>query len=354
MVKWTPVNICPKQTNLDNILGFELTDILASVAVKDTYVMLNICFNTLRRTNQSIPHGYNRYILGFWFEVFEEKSFLDLYQSNLAAEFVILTDLDLSSFAHLERCRVINLFHYKWFLDNFIMADIDWANRRYKISSLSNRITEFRYFITAKLLDQADVYFTWNRLDIGADIQYILEPAGWSLRDTLLAETSSRLQEKINGEIIEKSPLDSLRATHHPAYSQSLVNCINETKDVSWIPGYGTAARPYLTEKTWKPLFNGNALIFSGQVGIKNRLEMMGFNFDYPWSNDYAEIEGDLERLEKILELINIISDLSRDELQNGIRRSVEHNRKIIQDGTVQRWIDERNSASLTHLEKIL
>lgn len=352
--KFTQVNVNPTETDLDSTLGFAITGLLTSNYADDSFIMLNVCFNALRRNNQTIPHGYDRYILGFWFEVFDEQSFFELYLANPSSEFILLTDLEPCSLAHLERCKIINLYHYRWFMTNCPPTDIDWSQRRFKISSLSNRITQFRYYITAKLLDQQDVYFTWNRRDVGANVQWIFEPVGWPLRDALLAENSSRLQEKINAENVMDNPLNALQEYLHPAYSQSLVNCTNETKDVSWIPDYGIAGRPYITEKTWKPLFYGNALIFSGQVGIKKRLEMMGLRFDYPWSNDYADIEGDLERLEKILELIDLILDLDMHELQQGIRESVEHNREILQDGTVKQWIDEKNTAALTHLEKIL
>jgi len=339
---------------MDKVLGFEITDIINSKCSEDTYVLLNVCFNSLRNQNISIPSGYNRYILGFWFEVFEEDSFLQLYNNNPNSEFIILTDLDAKAFDPLDRCRVINFYHYKWYTENMIVSPVDWKGKKYKLSSLSNRITEFRYYITAKLLNSQDVYLTWNLYDIGADINYIFDPAGSLKRDELLKKTKDRLKEKINSEIFQNDPISNMQSGSHPAYSLSLVNCINETKDVSWTPNFGISPAPYLTEKTWKPLFFGNALIFSGQANTKSHLEKIGFKFNYPWPNHYDSQIGDLERLETILDTIDLILKLDLDEIAVGIRESVEHNQHIILDKILIKWVNCQNNGGLEILDKVL
>ena len=139
-----------------------------------------------------------------------------------------------------------------------------------------------------------------------------------------------------------------------PAYNCALVNCINETKDVSWVEGFGDSPGPYLTEKTWKPLYSGAAIVFTGQLNTKRVLEEAGFKFDYPWCNKYADIPGDLERLEKIIELLDDISQMSFDEILNGIKASCEHNKNHLTSNNLKNYIDNVNTIGLQKLEKIL
>jgi hypothetical protein len=355
MVSWSPINVNLQCETIDKVLGFPIAKCLdTNKNIKHSFVLLNVWFHGLHSKNQTIPDGFDRYILGFWFEVFEERDFQALYQRNPNAEFIILTDLNADAFSHHTRCRVINFYHYRWFIENIEIPPIDWTTKSYKLSSLSNRINEFRYFVTAKLLDAQQVYFTWNRHDVGANIDYILQPAGSTKRDSLLATHKHRLEQKINVEVFDNNPLANTKMSQHPAYRNSFINCMNESKDVSWTPEFGFCPAPYLTEKTWKPIFFGNAVIFTGQSGTKKHLEKIGFSFEYPWSNAYDDVTGDLTRLEMILDTIDHVLSLDSSQILMSIRDSVEHNQNFVKAGRFQSWIDEQNAHALAKLEEYL
>jgi hypothetical protein len=346
---WTPVNIDPRTTNIDDVLHIRgLSDIVAPHVDPTTYCNLNVCVNGLRK---KIPNGYQRYILGFWFEIFDEIVFLETYNQNPTAEFLILTDQQANDLGNLDRVKIVNLFHWKWFLER---SGTKSNTYKYKISSLSNRVNEFRAYITMKLLDRADVLVTWNATYMkDIDIDYVFCSSGRPKKDALL-ENIQRLKMPINQEDFVNDPQNSLYNFAHPAYSETLVNSINETKDLSWHADLGILPGPYMSEKTWKPLLNGNALLFTGQFNTCKTLTELGFQFDYPWSNNYDDLPGDLDRLELIFDTIDEILGMDYSEIENGIRNSVNHNCAYLNSAEIRYVIDQRNEHGLEQLRKIL
>ena len=348
---WTPTNVNPKNYNIDDVLGIPgLTSLLLTRISPNTYCNLNICINGLGKT---IPNGYNRYILGFWFEVFDEDTFMQVYNNNPQAEFIILTDLAANDLSKFSRCSVVNLYHWKWFLMQY--RETVMLPRKYKISSLSNRVTEFRAFVTLKLLNCADALVTWNAHFIdGVNVDYIFSPTGRQKRDSFL-KNIEQLRYAINAEQFKNDPEQAIKSSAaHPAYSESLVNSINETKDISWSPDIGILPGPYMTEKTWKPLMNGNALLFTGQFNTCKTLTDLGFVFDYPWSNTYDDLPGDLDRLELIFDTIDQILGMTHLSIERGIKHSVDYNQNYIRSKELVQIIDQCNESGLAQLKTIL
>jgi hypothetical protein len=350
---WTPVNLTNVTQSIDDILHISgLHAALQSSKNRNIYFNLNVCVTGLKF--EVLPAGYDLYVLGFWSEVFDEKWFCRCYQHLPSAKFLILSDRNPNDLLKMPNVSFVRLLHWKSFLPNGIKQPIDWKQRKFKISSLSGRVTQFRYFISAKLYNKPDVLMRWNRIYDANSIDYIFSETGRSERDKLLS-LRSVFENPVNTEVFVNEPDTTLRdSVNNPAYVGSLVNAINETKDISWNEFFGICPGPYITEKTWKPLINGNALIFSGQFGIKQVLEELGFDFDYPWSNEYAEITGDLDRLEKILLLIDQILNMSVTEIVDGIRISCEHNQDLVYSNEIKNSIDCVNAVGLTTLVEYL
>lgn len=350
---WTSINIDPCKKNIDSELHIpDLGAVLLKKISTDTYCNLNVCVNSL---GMKIPDGYSRYILGFWFEVFDENVFLNLYKSNPQAEFIILTDLHGNDLKNLDRCQVVRLLHWKWFLKQGFRANSS-CTKKYKISSLSNKVNQYRFFITAKLLQSKLTYVTWHaNYDPSLNFDYMLKLVGGTPNKDGLLVHADKLKFPINQETFQNDPGLSLSTSNtHPAYAESLINSINETKDVSWHPEFGILPGPYLTEKTWKPLIFGNALLFAGQVGIKTALEDAGFKFDYPWDNAYSNMPGDLDRLETLLNTIDQILTMSVDDIEVGISESIKYNQDLILSKKIDKYVDQINLAGLSQLEKII
>lgn len=352
--EWARTNVDVRRYNIDQDLCIKgISELIAGKIASDTYCNLNV---SSVRTGMIAPDGYDRYILGFWHEILDESVFVPFYHRNPSAEFVILTDMRPNDLTKLARCSYVELNHWKYFLSQKPKRSDN--QRIYKISSLSNRVNETRFFITAKLLDRDDVYCTWNaRYLKNQNYDYIFSAAGWPNRDSLLSH-SDRLRYPINAEIFYSHGtgpnINSPDDEPHPAYYASMANFINETKDNSWHVDFGQLPSPYLSEKTWKPLLLGNALLFTGQYGTQQALERFGLRFDYPWDCSYSDICGDLERLDRTLDLIDQILNMSLAEIANGIADSVQHNQDLIESGQLARRIDERNQKSLSLLEKVL
>lgn len=350
---WAKTNLSVND-DLDSILFIPgLCSVLKNIK-SDSFVLLNVCVNGLKR--DTLPENYNTYVLGFWHEVFDDDWFHTVYNKHKNAEFIIMGDFHPNDLEKLERVKFVRLLHWNHWVKFSHHQPIDWNVKKFKISSLSNYITEFRFFVTAALLDKKDVVFSWhNQQRSFGNFDYILKKTGYPLRDKLL-ENKSRLQEtfeidNFNFNDPERSIKKSIGDT---AYKNSLINCMNETKDVSWTENLGYSPGPYLTEKTWKPLLNGNAFIFSGQFGVKNILEQAGFVFDYPWNSAYSDIPGDLERLEKIIETIEIIDSMNFEDIKTYIMQSCEHNIKHFISNDYINYIKNINIAGLEKLTELV
>ena len=111
---------------------------------------------------------------------------------------------------------------------------------------------------------------------------------------------------------------------------------------------------PYISEKTWKPLFAGNAVLFAGQTQTKQRLEKFGFQFDYPWAGIYDKESNDNHRLSIILNNIDWILSLSHQDLTDLCYESVMHNVELAWSIQVENLIGENNNQSIGSLKQYL
>lgn len=353
--QYTDYNITTPQ-NVDSMIFTSGLESTLNKAKKDAFFCLNLCVNRLKF--DTLPAGFDLYILSFWEEVFDDEWFLQVYNTHSNAEFIILGSFyHPGDFTKYNRVKFFSIFDYKWFpnqIEN--KPEINWDNKKYKISSLSYYVNETRYFITASLLDSHDALFSWhNQFRTLSPFEYIFQPTGNPLRDSLLSK-KSRLENvySIDTFTYNETVNNLVSASTNPAYSQCVVNCINETKDVSWQENFGVCPGPYFTEKTWKSLYNGCALIFSGQAKTKSTLEELGFNFDYPWNNDYSEWIGDLDRIEAMIQLIFDILDMPMEELINGVKDSCMFNQNHFFNGDFSKKIDAINNESIAMLDKYL
>lgn len=347
---WTPTNIDVWQQDIDHVVGVDgLSSLLRQYLPGDTCVCLNLFHSTVK----PLPQGRDLYVLGYWFEVFDEKWFLELYHANPQAQFLILTNLDACDLQR-PRVTVIRVLHYSYFVGPGLRTK--WhepADRSWVVSSLSRRITEYRTFVTAKLLEQPRALVRWNSPIDAHDP--ILQPSGWPQRDSLLPRIRERLVYQINPEKFENDfGLNHLQYSWHPAFRDSMINSTGESKDISWTPEFGHSPRPYTSEKTWKCLLAGTAMIFSQQPGIVDHLQDLGFEFNYPWSNDYTRELGDWARLDRILDTLDAIMSMDPDVIAAGIRDSCRHNQSLAGSDSIIQRIRQQNHQALEQIKSFL
>lgn len=308
-----------------------------------------------------IPDGRDLYVLSWFFEPFEDIWFLDLYQRNPQAQFVIISDAASNDFKKLNRVSYFQIIHHStWFkaihLKNTKPTNTDLRSRKYKLSSLCSRINEFKFYITAKLHSEKSpqTYYTWNRgFETKPSDDYIFDPSGYYHADELLTYSNFLKNNTINAEKFNNNPLSG-SCFDHPAFLETVINSINETQCLSQTPEFGQLPTPYITEKTWKPLFAGNAILFTGQAGLKTQLESWGFVFDYVWARDYDNSFNDNLRLEILLHQINWLLETDIQQLAKMAQPSVDHNVDLAWSGKLEKMFKLHNQRAMEELKEFL
>ena len=306
-----------------------------------------------------VPNGYDLYVFSWFFEPFVDVWFLDIYQRNPQAEFVIITDLEPNALAQLPRVQVFGSnTHTTWInairSQNSGPIGTKLIDRKYKISSLSSRLSEYKFFVTAKLLESknAQAFYSWNRgFAIRDNDSWVFEESGYHQIDSLLKHSEHLKSNTINQEKFENNPLSNCQF-QHTAYNDAIINAVNESQNISETPELGTLPLGFITEKTWKPLFAGNALLFTCQAKTKKKLEHWGFKFEYPWAQGYDDNVRDSQRLEVILSHITWILSLPNSTLVEQCEQSVQHNIELAWSGKLEQQFRDTNEQCIADLQR--
>jgi hypothetical protein len=108
---------------------------------------------------------------------------------------------------------------------------------------------------------------------------------------------------------------------------------------------------PFVTEKTWKCLLSCTAFIPVGQVHTYKWFRQLGLKFDYGELDlDFDNEEGNLTRLEQIVDLIKSLRHWSAQDLYEMTLESTLHNHELV---TSQKFWDVCEQSN-THVYKIL
>lgn len=203
---------------------------------------------------------------------------------------------------------------------------------RYKFSSLSYFRRANRAIVTAALYTYAknNSLFTWRSLDndpTGQQAQLVetfknhplFSDLDWSFfnRDWLIDDEN--FANKLQADGVNFNVRDSMLDVHTPAFEQALININNETDTFGWMDnGVEKYNRPgpFLTEKTWKTLITGCALLNSGQPGAMQFLrDAYALPLDYSYNTDYDSEIKDFDRLAGLVNVIQQINQTSLDTL---------------------------------------
>lgn len=222
----------------------------------------------------------------------------------------------------------------------------------YKISSLSNRFSQYKKFVTAYLLNKhnrADMVLSWYNW-ICKDADTHGHPKGFPALDldyTVLAHSRLiNLQDETFK--IKKSPVDH-GDWHVPAYQKALINLTNESWHYSGTTHFGhdwIYPGPYLTEKTMKPLVAGRPFLAIGQSFTYDRLQSLGFSTNFGLCIDYDKDAGDLTRISKIFDSIDMIFSMTTDDLWHQSIKSCQYNLDWINSGDLDdhAWNHNQNT----------
>lgn len=252
-------------------------------------------------------------------------------------------------------------YNLKFCIDKIAYAPVDLVNRKYKISSLANRISQFRTYVCAHLYrtwNPDDYVISWRKVLHKEEDLYLLNPTGNQKIDKLI--------QFINDEFwhIKIEPTDNFINTpinnldyNWSAYTQCIINCSNESVNNSYqvVNGVGRVLPgPYLTEKTYKALLSGTALLPVGQYQTYSHLESQGFAFDYPWDRSYDQISGDIDRVDQILDCLDNIQKMSLQDLAELTLCSRSFNREYILSGDYFQYIHSINHQNIERFAQTL
>jgi hypothetical protein len=148
-------------------------------------------------------------------------------------------------------------------------------------------------------------------------------------------------------------PLDNL-FYNWPAYNDCVINCSNESVNNSFQQTpYGShiVPGPYFTEKTWKCMLSGTALLPVGQYHSYECLSDQGFKFDYPWDCAFDQLHGDIDRISAILNCLDQIKDMPLEFLKSSTLESSQHNRDHILSGS---YFKQQNLINLNNVQTFM
>lgn len=230
---------------------------------------------------------------------------------------------------------------------------------KYKISSLSFRISQYKKFVTAYLLQHADpksTVLTWHNW-LGKQEDNHNHPFGIEYLNNLnLNMPATFLNFDDNFEQKNNTPVSNGDWNSLP-YNDALVNLTNESFHYSKtiidnepfiFPG------PYLTEKTWKPLLAGRPFLVVGQYLSYQELARFGLKFDFGFDISYDQDPGDLTRIGLLFKSLQQIIDTDIDTLYNASYDSVAHNLNILVNQEFQQCCRELNQLSVYKIKDFL
>jgi hypothetical protein len=228
---------------------------------------------------------------------------------------------------------------------------------RYWASSLCNRSAQFKLYVTAYCINKHytdRVLVSYHRLvDKASDVDHMR--TGHELLDHLadLIENQTPLLIDHSNRSERDLPSPSNRDWRFPQHTDCLFNFTNEGfhyslkmtphANVIW-PG------PDLSEKTFKALLAGQAILPVGQWKSIAALRQLGFRFDYGLNLDFDNIPGDIDRMLVCLPVIDDIMSTSLDDLFDLTLESSTHNVNWAVSDDFHQQCEQINQQSLTEL----
>lgn len=288
---------------------------------------------------------------------------------NPEVHFIVLGDMWLYDFPTPHNLEFVEYrFAYcemAQFLELFRDAVTPVKNKKYKykFSSLSHRVRQFRAVMTAKLLTMAkhESLISWhNENNSTSGIhEYLIESVknmayfkdlDWSfLHTTITPDEWNGTKNDLPHFILDP---------RYPAYNEAFINITNETFWFGWhaiddkkyiTPG------PYLSEKTWKCVGSGTMFINTGQpFTYKFLKEVYGIPLNFDIGLDFDNIPGDIDRLKALCDLIDDIQSRNLEDLiESNIDACDEMQQWILQPGLVESFEQFNQQQNQLILNKI-
>lgn len=324
------------------------------VVDKDIFLALN-----LQWPKFNLPKNYKSYVISYHTEYMDLSWTIQQCREVYPKPVLLITDYEISV-QHPWPDNIIAVRYITFAqqiqiaLEKFGIAQAnDLLKPKYKVSSLSHRVSQSKKFITAYLLKnfQHDQMILTYHDYLGKQEDHHGYPPEFDIFDNLELNNlcKTRLNFVNDNQQINQSPISNTN-WHNSAYQDALINFTNESfhysrtvfeeQDFEY-PG------PYLTEKTFKPLLAGRPFLPVGQAGIGRFLNSVGIATDFGFDMTFDQDTGDLSRMIKIFKTIDDIKTMSLDDLYDHSLEAVKHNLQFVANGGLLDICDRLNQPSV-------
>jgi hypothetical protein len=313
-----------------------------------------------RYPDHNLPNGYDFYVVSFHLEA------VDLYwlkKQKVSGPILVLFDGNDYGIK-IPGVHFVPYFYWHFQLEKmqswFGLKEKD--TRRYKFSSVCNRISQSKLWVTTKLLEVAQpcsliVLNSWLDPHNVHDWQ--------STGDHVLDNLTKIFKEKYLGSKLKiddfKSATQNKQAISanpwQPLYQECAVHFTNESfhyslmyeneQEYTW-PG------PFLTEKTFKCLLGGTAFVPVGQFQTYQTLSDLGFNFEYDFATGWDNDAGNISRSRSIIDLIDNLNQHTVEQLISMTEPSSLHNQNHVLSKKFFNLCQQKNKDSIDHLFKLI
>ena len=203
----------------------------------------------------------------------------------------------------------------------------------------NRRLRPHRYysillFNQMNILDKFDISFDFEtcRTYNFDEENYKYHGTDTEFRDNLLNENEKVLNGELTKSIIDYDDLPNVwgfNFEQKESYLNSYIHIIAETNFFE--------RGLYLSEKTWKPMGQLQPFIMMGPVGSLELIKSYGFKtFDGFIDESYDKIENNEERFKFLINEIERLSNLPKEELKNWYKSIFNdilvHNQKVLID----------------------
>lgn len=329
----------------------------------DTYFMLNLNWPDHTAITQ-IPKNFERYVVSFQIEAVDIYWVKQLAEELPHAQIIVLHEGKFYSSEYWPK-NLIFLPWITWDEQLRRMAKIygrqDFVeNANYKLTSLCNRVSQYKFYVSAYLLKNHKlsqcILSYHGHIDKHSDVDHLL--VGIPAIDSLVEFMKTQDPVSLDDTTKKQRNTDVLNTNWNwPAHTDSVVCLTNEGFHYSHTEVDGVEfirPGPPLSEKTLKPILAGQALIAVGNVNSHRSLADLGFVFDYQLDLSFDQESRDLSRMLKIFQTIDQIMGLGIDELKHRVRPSTIHNSRWAVSNELQQLTCSQNEEILVKMQKIL
>jgi len=309
-----------------------------------------------RWPENDLPPGHDCYVVSFHLEAVD-IDWIKRQCEKISAPIILLSDSNYYDWKMPKNLKCYTWYYWHFQLDKILewYPDLPKKNIQYKSSAICNRLTQSKILVITKLLENPNSQ-SLTRLSTW------LENKNLHFNTKIGRPNIDGLTEifwkKYFGKEIKIDNFDNNIDNHQKYTANPLVSYLQEAaihftnesfhysyhqdQDQHYIyPG------PFLTEKTLKCLIAETGFISVGQFDTYNTLSKLGLKFNYNNINtSWDQIPGDLDRLEKILELVDSISSMESQEIFDNTVDSSRHNREYIVSGQFAKNCDMVNQTT--------